>query len=219
MKSANEYPKPYARIGAVLALLGTAIWVQWPLDFAKINITGAVFFVAAFITWIGIERAEYEGSHEAAKLDAIHSEDASKLNRILTYINKNQFYVLRHHAIETYIAERNYSGLEDILYYKENDIFPFHSKDIQTKYENFCALTEKFIEGLYGLYTSDGRGSMTWRSRRDDWVSDEVYKKVMTQIARLNREASALASSWEDLIATARAELKGASTPIEHYDL
>lgn len=219
MSMINEHPKRLARVAAVIALLGSLVWVQWPLDLARMNIAGAVLFVAAFMTWASIEYAEFHADGKGSKADNIMSEDASKLNRLLAIVNKRQFYVLKHCAIETYIGDKDYCGLEDIIAFREKDIFPFHSKDIQSKYESFCALAEKFLHGLYGLYTSDGCGSMTWRSRGDGWVSDEVYAKVMTKITGLNGEATILARSWEELITAARDELKGASTPVEHYEL
>jgi hypothetical protein len=219
VSKANEHPKRLARVGAVLALLGSLIWVQWPLDIERMNFAGILLFLAAFVSWVAIEYAEFQADGKGIKADNIMSEDASKLNRLLVMITKQQFYILKHHTIETYIGDKDYSGLEDIIAYRDKDIFPFHNGDIQSKYQNFCALAEKFLHGLYGLYTSDGRGSMTWRSRRDDWVSDEIYAKVMTKITGLNGEASTLARLWEELIAAARNELKGASTSVEHYEL
>lgn len=102
---------------------------------------------------------------------------------------------------------------------KENDLFPFHNNKIQALYESFADRAHAFLMDFYGLYTSDGRGRSTWRATGDRYVSDEIYKDVMKQIAVLDHQASGLADTWEELIRVSREELKGASTPMDRYDL
>ena len=72
---------------------------------------------------------------------------------------------------------------------------------------------------FYGLYTSDGHGRSTWRPYPDRYVSDEIYKEVMGQIAILDHKASKLVGLWEELISVSRQQLKGASKAIERYEM
>lgn len=214
---APEYPKRIARIGAVLALLGSMVWVQWPIDFAHFNIAAVILFVAAFVTWIGIEFADYQGRGRFN--DNILSDDVDKLNKLISIIDRDQFYILSQTAIQTYMGEDDYKGIQKLIYYKENDIFPFHNKKIQDLYENFSKDAREFYMEFYSLYTTDGRGSSTWRPNGGRYVSQKIYEEIQDEIAVLDRKAAKLAELWEELIEVSRQELKGASKAIERYEI
>ncbi|CDZ49145.1 hypothetical protein [Neorhizobium galegae] len=211
-----EYPKRLARIGSVFALVGSLVWVQWPVDFEKFNIAAGIIFLASLVTWFSVELSDYLGDGSFA--DNVVSEDVEKFNSILGFVGPNQFYVIKNKAIQTYMEKDDYDGLRSLIHYSENDIFPFHNLKVQTSYEEFCKSAREFCSDFYSLYSSDGRGSATWRPTGDGYVSDEVFEKIMTKIAKLDRKASHLAELWEELIKLARHELKGASTKIRHYD-
>lgn len=219
-----EHPKKIARIGAIVTLLGSLVWVQWPIDFEKFNVAALILLIGSFFAWISIEistppRAD-EKTHPATDTvnDNILVDDVEKINSIIKIIDSKQYYILKRKSIQTYMGENDYKGLLDLIYFKENDIFPFHNKEIQTTYENFCEDVESFHNAFYELYTSDGRGRSTWRSGGDLYVSDEEFRRIMSTIGALNRQSSALAASWEDLIKLARRELKGASKAIDRYE-
>jgi hypothetical protein len=112
----------------------------------------------------------------------------------------------------------DYKGLQNLIYYKENDIFPFHNKKIQNLYEKFSKEAKDFYMKYYSLYTYDGRDSATWRPSGGRYVSEEIYKEIQGEIAVLDKKASKLADLWEELINVSRQELKGASKAIERYE-
>ncbi|MER8582727.1 hypothetical protein NKG95_29170 [Mesorhizobium sp. M1423] len=122
-------------------------------------------------------------------------------------------------AIQTYMDADDYKGLQSLIYYKENDIFPFHNIKIQAIYENFSKGALEFYMDFYGLYTYDGHGRSTWRPSGGRYVSDEIYKEIMAEIAALDKKASKLVALWEELISLSRQELKGASKSIERYEM
>lgn len=217
LKMVPEHPNRIARVGSVLALVGSLIWVQWPINFASFNIAAVILLIAAFVTWISTELADYRESERFN--DNVMSDDVEKLNAIISLIDRTQFYTLRQKAIQTYMEADDYRGIQNLIYYKENDLFPFHNKRIQSLYENFVKDAHDFIMQFYGLYTYDGHGRSTWRPSGDRYVSDEIYKEIMGDIAVLDRKASKLADLWEEFIAVSRQELKGASKAIERYDL
>jgi hypothetical protein len=113
----------------------------------------------------------------------------------------------------------DYDGLRRLIYFREHDIFPFHSQKIQNLYERFCDDALKFCSSFYSLYTSDGKGSSTWRPSGHEYVSDEIYEEIMGKLALLNRDSSGLAERWEALINVCLQELKGASKAIERYEM
>ncbi|PDT03536.1 hypothetical protein CO666_13210 [Rhizobium chutanense] len=94
-----EFPRRIARIGSILALLGSLIWVQWPIDFAKFNVSAMLLALAAFVTWAGIELSDYIGDNKSH--DNVMSDDVDKLNSLLKIIDKNQFYILKEKGIHT----------------------------------------------------------------------------------------------------------------------
>jgi hypothetical protein len=212
-----EFPRRIARIGSILALLGSLIWVQWPIDFAKFNVSAMLLAIGALLTWAGIELSDYIGDNKSH--DNVMSADVDKLNSILKIIDRNQFYILKYKEIQTYMEDDDYAGLLNLISYRESDIFPFQHPKIQSLYEKFCNDTLDFYSEFYNLYTSDGRGRSTWRPTGDRYVSDEIYKKIRTKVAVLNDKASKLAQQWEELINVSRQELKGASKPVERYDM
>jgi hypothetical protein len=218
-----EFPNRLARIGAILTLIGSLVWIQWPVDFSKFNFAAVILLIGSFVTWVSVELADYIGTGNAAdqakSADNIKSDDVNKLNTILKIIHKKQFYILKQKAIQTYMEDDDYDGLRDLIYYRENDIFPFHTVKVQEMYEKFCVGCKDFYSKFYNLYTSDGGGRSTWRPVGNRYVSDEIYSGVMTEIAELDRKASSLAELWEQLIVVARQELKGASKSIERYDI
>lgn len=217
MNTAPEHPNRIARISAVLALLGSLIWVQWPIDIENFNIAAIILFFAALLTWIGIEISDYRKDERFN--DNILSDDVDKLNKIIEFMDKNQFYTLSKVEIQTYMNADSYKGIEKIIHYKENDIFPFHNNKIQNLYDIFSSKSEDFLMRLYNLYTYDGNGRITWRPSGDRWVSDETYQKIMAEKAILGRDASNLAKLWEELIQISIQELKGASKTINRYEL
>ena len=212
-----EFPKQIARVGAVFTLIGSLIWVQWPVDYDKFNIAELVLLVGSFAAWVSIELAEY--SNNTKSNDHALVDDVNKINSVIGLIHRNQYYILKNKAIQTYMEDNDYEGLLNLIYFRESDIFPFHNQKIQAAYEAFCSDVLSFYQEFYGLYTSDGRGRSTWKPRGDRWVEDEIYEKVMSKIAALNRKASSLADSWEGLINLSRQELKGASKAIDRYDV
>lgn len=169
------------------------------------------------MAWVSIELADV--SMISKFDDNILSDDAEKLNKLLDIIDRNQFYILRNKAIQTYMDEDDYDGLRKLINHSENDIFPFHNQRIQALYEQFCDDVRDFYSDFYNLYTSDGRGNSTWRPSGERYVDDEIYSKIMTKIAFLDRKASRLAQAWIDLISVSRQELKGASKAIERYEM
>jgi hypothetical protein len=181
-----------------------------------------LLLTASFVIWLSIELTDYlenkDSPDHIQTEDNIKTDDVNKINSILKIVDKNQFYILKNRAIQTYMEDDDYSGLLNLMHYKESDIFPFHNERIQTTYEKFCSECQNFYFSFYNLYTSDGRGRSTWRPLGDRYVNDEIYEGIMAKIAELDRMALSLAELWEQLIAVARQELKGASKSIEHYD-
>ena len=112
----------------------------------------------------------------------------------------------------------DYRGLQNLLYFKKNDIFPFHNQKIDSDYQIFCEKADEFISDFFSLYSFDGIDHHTWRPKGDGYVSDEIFGEIMGKIAKLDRKASLLADLWEEFINAARQELKGASKVIEPYE-
>ncbi|WP_275789463.1 hypothetical protein [Pararhizobium gei] len=212
-----EFPSRIARVGAVLTVIGSLIWVQWPVDFAKFNFAALILFVASLMTWVSIELAD--ASNNSKSNDYVLLDDVDKINSLISIMDKNQYYIIKNKAIQTYMDEDDYDGILKIISLHENDIFPFHNKNIQAAYDAFCNDARAFYREFYGLYTSDGRGRSTWKPSGERWVEDEIYKQVMSKIAALDRKASALSESWEALINLARQELKGASKAVDRYEM
>jgi len=217
MRAIPEYPSKLARIGSCLAVMGSLIWVQWPIDFHNLNIAGVILFIGSLVTWLGIELADF--ANDTSIKDNLLVDDVRKLNSILKIVDRRQFNILREHAIETYMSDDAYNGLRDIIYFRQEDIFPFHNEKIQRLYVKFCEDSDVFLDDLYSLYTADGRGRMTWRTADERWVPDNVYKEVMGKIALLNQMASNLAKAWAELVILAKQEFKGASVGIDPYGL
>ncbi|MDT4860630.1 hypothetical protein FQZ97_952010 [compost metagenome] len=217
MRVIPEHPSKLARIGSCLAVMGSLVWVQWPIDFQNLNIAGVILLIASFVTRLGIELADF--ANDTGTKDNLLVDDVRKLNSLLKIVDRRQFYILREHAIETYMNDDAYNGLRDIIYFRQDDIFPFHNEKIQRLYVKFCEDSDAFLDDLYSLYTADGRGRMTWRTADERWVPNDVYKEVMGKIALLNQMTSNLAKSWEELIVLAKQELKGASVGIDPYGL
>lgn len=211
-----EFPTRIARVGAVLTLLGSVVWVQWPIDLSKFNFAAMILFVASLATWASIELAD---SKNVTSSDNIMSDDVDKLNSLLKMIDRKQFYILKNKAIETYMNDDDYDGLRDLISHKDDDIFPFHNKNIQSLYERFGADARDFYSGYYGIYSYDGHDRATWRPPGGGYVDEETYKKIRTKIAELDRKASKLAELWQELINVSREELKGASKAIERYEM
>lgn len=212
-----EFPKQIGRVGAVITLIGSLVWVQWPIDFEKFNIAAMLLLVGSFAAWASMELAEYSNSTKPN--DHALVDDVNKINTIIGIIDRNQYYILRNKAIQTYMDDDDYEALLKLISFHESDIFPFHNSKIQAAYEGFCQDAREFYGEFYGLYTSDGRGRSTWKPPGERWVEDDIFRKVMSMIAALDRKASALADSWEALINLARQELKGASKAVDRYDL
>ncbi|MGN7956702.1 hypothetical protein [Agrobacterium tumefaciens] len=211
-----EHPRKISRIAATVAVMGSLIWVQWPIDLAKIGIAPVVALIASSLTWISVELAEFVSDNSTR--DSILVDDVKKLNAILKLVDRHQAYILREHAIETSIRDTDYDGIRELVNYYKDDIFPFHNESLQARYEQLCRDAEHFLHDFFNLYTSDGRGWMTWRAAEDGWVPQDVYDRVMGRIANLNRQTTALSSAWEELVALALQELKGASVAIDRYE-
>lgn len=195
--------------------MGSLIWVQWPIDLEKFNLAAGALFLASFVTWVSIELAEF--TSDSSIRDNVLVDDVKKMNSLLKVVDRKQAYVLRENAIQTYVEDTDYDGLRNLLYFRQDDIFPFHNEKIQVSYEKFCKDAERFLSDFFQLYTSDGRDRMTWRSADQLWLPQPEYDEVMAKIAKLDRQASGLSNSWEALIILARGELKGASLGIDRY--
>jgi len=211
-----EHPNKNARIGAILTLMGSLVWVQWPIDFEKFNAAALLLLIGSFVAWVSVELSEKPADEKSN--DNILVDDVNKMNSLLKIIDKKQFYILKNKAIQTYMHENDYLGLLELIYFRENDIFPFHNDEIQKAYIAFAEAVTNFHHEFYTLYTSDGRGHSTWKPTGEHWVDDDVYKKIMSKIALLNNQASSLADMWESLIALSRRELKGASKALDRYE-
>ncbi len=216
MRIAPEHPNKLARIGACLTVMGSLIWVQWPINLQDFNFAAGILLLASFVSWVSMELADL--SSDDTGVDNTTNDDVRKMNALLKIVDRRQAYILREHAIETYMDDSDYDGLRDLQYYRSDDIFPFHNGKIQIAYENFCKDADSFLHHLYNLYTSDGRGRITWRTRDERWLPEDQYNQVMEKIAHLNRQTSTLSKSWEALVALARQELKDAPMRIDPYE-
>lgn len=217
MNIVPEHPNRGVSIGAILTLMGSLVWIQLQIDFTKFDIAAIILFAAAFVNCVSLKFADYR--ENTIYKDNIISDDVNKINNIIRIIDSNQFYILIKKEIQTYMEDDDYDGLFRIIYYKENDIFPFHNEKIQNLYERFSLEVQQFYSDFYNIYTSNGRGMSTWRPSGEKYVSDEIYEEIQAEIAVLNRKASKLADLWEELINVSRQELKGASKTIERYDV
>lgn len=216
MRIAPEHPNRLARIGACLTVMGSLIWVQWPINLENFNFAAGILLLASFMSWVSIELADLS-SKDVGKDNALN-DDVHKMNALLKIVDRRQAYILREHAIETYINDTDYNGLRNLQSYRGDDIFPFHNEKIQFAYEKFCKDVDSFLHDFYDLYTSDGRGRITWRTADERWLPEEQYNRVMKKIAQLNRQTTALSKTWEALVALARQELKDASVRIDPYE-
>ena len=111
-----ELPTKIARISAVLTLVGSLIWVQWPIDFEKFNIAAIILFIAALATWFSIELADLKA--DAKSLDSILSADVDKTNSLLKIVDKYQYSILKEKAVQTYMHVDDYRGLQNLLYFR-----------------------------------------------------------------------------------------------------
>ena len=107
----SEYPTKTARIGAVLALVASLVWVQWPIEFARIGIAPILAFVAAFVVWVGVELADWQ-NHHGYNINTLN-EDVGKLNQLIKLVDRKTYYILRNANLETYIGSDDYKGLDN----------------------------------------------------------------------------------------------------------
>ncbi|WP_176083629.1 hypothetical protein [Martelella sp. HB161492] len=211
-----EYPSKIAKTSSVIAMLGSAVWMQWPFNLNDLSIGAVLAFIASFGAWISIEIADYQNSSNSTSVD----EDIRKFNHLLEMVNRNQYVVLKEFAVETYIDSNQYEGLEKISRYHEVDIFKFHNEAVQLKYDEFCNFAQVFLGELWLLYKSDGRGQATWLPRRNDgWVDEERFNKIMVKVYALTQKTTGLSDLWAELVSLARKELKGGSLHMEQYEL
>ncbi len=205
-----------ARLAAVVSLMAALVVVQWPFSFGDVGYGKVLFLVAALTAWIGIEAADFQ-NHYGYNLSELN-EDAAKLNNITKRMDRRTFYIVKNHAVETYIGSDDYRGLDDILAYHEEDVFPFHNDTLQKDYVDFCILCSDFLRELWTLYTIDGRGRATWKSPGEGWVSEEVYERVRGKVALLNSQSGAIADAWEIFVKKSKRELRGNTVGISGYD-
>lgn len=107
-----EFPSRIARVGAIVTLLGSLIWIQWPIDFEKFDAAAFILLIGSLVSWVGIELADYQKSEAFSRKavsqdpdlnDNAKSEDVNKVNSLLKMIDKRQFYTLKEKAIQTYM--------------------------------------------------------------------------------------------------------------------
>ncbi|MGY4751378.1 hypothetical protein ACVNHC_16100 [Pannonibacter sp. Q-1] len=215
MKSLPHYAKNLAKIAAIIALMGSLVWVQWPIDLSKVSPGALLTFVAAFIAWVSFELEDLSSvlKIENRKMN----EDVEKINSLIGIIDKKQYYILRNNAIETTMQNDDYEGLSKLLDYYEDDIFPFNNRDVQAKYEKFCRDSEDFLNELMSIYNKGSNGWMTWRPDNGSWVSQDKYDYVMNKINELNIKSRNLNDSWISFLKLASKSLSGASISIERY--
>lgn len=186
------------------------VWAQWPIEMDQ---PAVIALITAFICWLGAEYISHPKDTAAEK--NILMADVEKINSICDLLGKKQFYTLKEVSISDYIPVDSYNDLGSLINYYKDDILPFHNEKIQNLYKKFCENAISFRGKLFLLYTSDGRGFMTWRPRGEGWVLDPEYEKVREKINKLNDEATQLATDWEALLITAKRELKGAPLSIK----
>ncbi|MEP4032195.1 hypothetical protein [Roseibium polysiphoniae] len=213
----KEFPHQLARVGSVLALIGSLVWIQWPIEFEKFGPGSFVAFVACLVIYIAIEFAEF--SRNSSVQENILNDDVKKFNYILEIVDYNQSYVIMNYDIETYIDDEDYRGLRKIVRYFDDDMFPFHNKRVQDYFASFCQKSEDFLSALYEIYTSTGRGTATWRPGGDGYVSNEEYEKVIEEIGEIRRIKRQASDIWEEFIKVAREELKGSTVRMKQYEI
>lgn len=114
MRIVPEHPNKLARIAACLSVMGSLIWVQWPIDLEKFNFAAGALFIASLVTWISMELAEF--TSVGGTQDNVLVGDVKKMNSLLKIVGRNQAYILRENAIQAYMDADDYDGLRDILY-------------------------------------------------------------------------------------------------------
>lgn len=211
-----EYPKRLARISAVLILIGSLIWVQWPVDFERFGPGPIILFVGSLVAWLGIELADWNNNF--SKQNGFDRDDVNKINHLLRIIDKKQFYILRESVIETYMDGEDFRGLKDVLNYRKIDVFPFHNVLVRDAYERFCALSSEFLDKYSSLYTSDGNGRKTWRPSGGRHVPQDRYDEIMLECARLSRQLYKISEAWEGLIKVSRENLNVKDESIKFYE-
>jgi hypothetical protein len=122
----REHPSRLARISSVLVMLGSLVWVQWPLQYEEFGIASSLLFFGSLVAWIGMELADL-GKKDSIIINKIN-DDVQKMNYILELIDRNQSYIIRNLAIETYIHDDEYYGLQRLCDYYSDDMFPFHTR-------------------------------------------------------------------------------------------
>ncbi len=200
------------KVGAVLALLGSVLWGQFPIDLNDIGPGPLIMFIASFITWISLELSEVPLSNKNS------NEDAIKLNAILKFIDKNTYYNISKCYLETTIGIYDYKGLEELLDYRNTELNKFHDKILEKYYSDFCAKAKIFLAGVWTLYTSDGGNTATWRPIGNGYVSDARYQEVRNEISRLNDLADKLATDFAELIKKSQIQLKDSNVAINYYE-
>jgi hypothetical protein len=210
----KDYPTKLGRIGSILALIASTVFVQWPINFSEINIAAVIGFIAALVTWMAVEAVEFNRDRPLRlnELDA----DAEKLNQLMSIFHRNAYYYFCNTELQTYIDHSDIEPLHRLLSYQEDDLLPFHNPRLEEGYQQVVAKAREYVSGLWGLYTGTGDGRATWRPARDEgYVSDEHYKAVMDEKRRLNDIAWSMADDWKNFIAVAKGELRGSSIRLE----
>lgn len=204
----KDYPTKLGRIGSILALIASTIFVQWPLDFNEINLAAIIVFIATLIIWISVEAVEFsrERPFRINELDA----DARKLNNLMAIFHQNAYYHFSKTELQTYINATDIEPLHHLKRYQEDDLLPFHNREIEERYQRIAAQAGNYIVGLWTLYTSTGDGRATWRpAGNHGQVTDQRYESVISEKRRLDHIAWAMADDWKDFVAYAKRELRG----------
>ncbi|WP_417692038.1 hypothetical protein [Roseibium sp.] len=210
-----EHPKKLARIGAILSLLGSLIWIQWPLNLEEVSPAALTIFMGCLITWVAIEIADLPNIDKSRQNEV--NQDAEKLNFILKKIDFQQSYILKNYAIETYIEQPSYDGLKEIRTYHDEDRFPFHNKEMQKAFDEFCLSVSVFLNALYGLYTADGRGNITWRPGGTEYVPETEYELIKQEICIITDKKVDCSNKWDKFLIISNNALKDSTIRIEKY--
>lgn len=86
MRAIPEHPSKLARIGSCLAVMGSLIWVQWPIDFHNLNIAGVILLIGSLVTWLGIELADF--ANDTGMKNNLLVDDVRKLNSLLKIVDR-----------------------------------------------------------------------------------------------------------------------------------
>lgn len=182
------------RFTSCLAVISSIIWILWPSESWVADWKALLALVTTVVVWISLEYLNFT-SEPPPKTKAKLKLDSARFLSVYEIISDHAIYSLKSQDLRGSFSDHDWKFLDNFFeQFITHDTNNFFDTELNEKFEKFKCNFRNFYYHFHE-YIHHSNEIYWWKLREHRYPQNE-YDRRLSEIDKLNEEATNLAEEW-----------------------